>query len=415
MSVLGQFQFRRDLPANWTAQNPILLDGEMGIERGTGLFKLGDGVTPWNSLPYGGLIGSPGEASVTAVGATTVVNPNVNPSVTDADPGPDADLRFNLPRAVQFSAISATSLPSSQVAGVNVTGTQEGDVELEFLIPIGAKGWSPVLSNVADGERRVLRLVDWVGGEGTKPAVPTDNYIGAAGFTNLAGATDIRGGVGQTGPAVPLSNTPPGAVGTASAGDSAEASRANHTHAGVTSVSVNGGAAQQGAVVLSVPSFVKGRLAANTTTNATAATAAVAIFTVAIPPGQAAHISANVASTTNATTVGSGIGIRLAQGAGANAAAQGGWSAQVGSAPAAGLAQFFDGDIITAAAGATSSASVVNTVGSATAGTPVGAVLLADIHNPSSNATATASVIIHAEAAGTMAAFAGSAFTAVVG
>jgi hypothetical protein len=105
----------------------------------------------------------------------------------------------------------------------------------------------------------------------------------------------------------------------------------------------------------------------------------------------------------------------LAQGAGASAAAQGAWSAIVGSAPAAGAADFFDGDIITAAAGATSSASVVNTVGSATASTPVGAVLFANIDNPATNATATASIIIHAEAAGTMAAFAGSAFNAVVG
>jgi hypothetical protein len=63
----------------------------------------------------------------------------------------------------------------------------------------GTNGWSPVLANQTDGERRVLRLIDWTGGTGTKPVVPTDNYIGATGFTNLTNATDIRGATGASG------------------------------------------------------------------------------------------------------------------------------------------------------------------------------------------------------------------------
>ncbi len=45
-------QFRRDTAANWTAVNPILLQGEPGYEYDTGRFKVGDGVTPWASLAY---------------------------------------------------------------------------------------------------------------------------------------------------------------------------------------------------------------------------------------------------------------------------------------------------------------------------------------------------------------------------
>lgn len=43
---------RNDLAANWTTNNPVLLTGELGIENDTGYFKIGDGATTWNDLPY---------------------------------------------------------------------------------------------------------------------------------------------------------------------------------------------------------------------------------------------------------------------------------------------------------------------------------------------------------------------------
>lgn len=51
MSVI-QFQFRRDTSANWTSNNPTLLQGEFGLETNTLAVKLGDGSTAWNSLAY---------------------------------------------------------------------------------------------------------------------------------------------------------------------------------------------------------------------------------------------------------------------------------------------------------------------------------------------------------------------------
>lgn len=43
---------RRDLSTKWSSVNPILLDGEMGIEKDTRKFKIGNGTTAWNDLPY---------------------------------------------------------------------------------------------------------------------------------------------------------------------------------------------------------------------------------------------------------------------------------------------------------------------------------------------------------------------------
>ena len=45
-------QFRRDTAANWAAVNPVLAQGELGVETDTGKAKVGDGATAWAGLPY---------------------------------------------------------------------------------------------------------------------------------------------------------------------------------------------------------------------------------------------------------------------------------------------------------------------------------------------------------------------------
>lgn len=45
-------KFRRATAARWTAENPILDEGEPGIEINTGRLKVGDGVTRWQDLKY---------------------------------------------------------------------------------------------------------------------------------------------------------------------------------------------------------------------------------------------------------------------------------------------------------------------------------------------------------------------------
>ena len=47
-------QMRRGSASSWTTYNPILAEGEFGFETDTLRFKLGDGLTHWNSLMYSG-------------------------------------------------------------------------------------------------------------------------------------------------------------------------------------------------------------------------------------------------------------------------------------------------------------------------------------------------------------------------
>ena len=44
----------------------------------------------------------------------------------------------------------------------------------------GDNGWTPVLAGEADGVRTLIKVVDWTGGEGTKPQ--TGMYLGTTGY-----------------------------------------------------------------------------------------------------------------------------------------------------------------------------------------------------------------------------------------
>ena len=51
-SVNATVLLRNGLAAEWTLRNPVLMRGEMGVEMDTGLLKIGNGTSAFNSLPY---------------------------------------------------------------------------------------------------------------------------------------------------------------------------------------------------------------------------------------------------------------------------------------------------------------------------------------------------------------------------
>lgn len=48
--------------------------------------------------------------------------------------------------------------------------------------PTGSNGWTPMFAGEADGTRTLLKVVDWSGGKGAKPAL---GYVGGTGATAL--------------------------------------------------------------------------------------------------------------------------------------------------------------------------------------------------------------------------------------
>jgi hypothetical protein len=98
--MANRIQLRRGTAAEWTAANPVLGDGEPGVEKDTGKVKYGNGVAAWAALPYASagpqgpagvasdtsvkdLITTPGSQTATALSATIldkVATDAANPS-----------------------------------------------------------------------------------------------------------------------------------------------------------------------------------------------------------------------------------------------------------------------------------------------------------------------------------------------
>jgi hypothetical protein len=70
-----KLQLRRDTSANWSASNPVLAEGEIGIDTTLRSSKIGDGSTAWDSLPYGLTQSAPG------------LRYQFSTTTTDSDPG----------------------------------------------------------------------------------------------------------------------------------------------------------------------------------------------------------------------------------------------------------------------------------------------------------------------------------------
>lgn len=88
-----QIQLRRDTAANWTSVNPVLAEGEQGLELDTGKRKTGNGSDAWTDLPYdaGGTGGAPdAHAASHATGGSDPITPAAIGAATAAQ-GAKAD------------------------------------------------------------------------------------------------------------------------------------------------------------------------------------------------------------------------------------------------------------------------------------------------------------------------------------
>lgn len=144
-----------------------------------------------------------------------------------------------------------------------------------------------------------------------------------------------------------------------------------------------------------------------TQANSTVTPAVLTGFTFTIPPGKTALIDAILIFQAAATTTGGALGIRVAQGAGANANAVGAWNIDVALSGAAAATSLTDGDVYNVAAGANGLGEVLGTAVSATA-TNHYAIGKAIVKNNSTNVNTTVTIEFRSEVAG-------SAVTAQIG
>lgn len=74
-----QIQLRRGDSADWTATNPILAEGEVGVELDTLKLKVGNGIDNWNSLVY---FGAGGSVTSVAMSVPTGLQVSGSPIIT---------------------------------------------------------------------------------------------------------------------------------------------------------------------------------------------------------------------------------------------------------------------------------------------------------------------------------------------
>jgi hypothetical protein len=108
-----QIQLRRGTASQWSTSNPILAQGEMGLETDTGRFKVGDGINGWNALAYSsGPTGPQGPTGVKGSQGNYGLNPIFSRQGTLVVQ--TGEQRFYVERAGTLTSVRATvGTPSS--------------------------------------------------------------------------------------------------------------------------------------------------------------------------------------------------------------------------------------------------------------------------------------------------------------
>lgn len=117
---MTHIQQRRGTSVLWTSTNPVMYDGEAGHETDTGRWKLGDGVTAWNALPYkagvDSVAGKTGEVEL-VVEDVDGAAPLVSPAFTGGPTAPTPATSDN------DTSIATTAYVKNQLNNTALTGT----------------------------------------------------------------------------------------------------------------------------------------------------------------------------------------------------------------------------------------------------------------------------------------------------
>ena len=128
-----QIQLRRGTASQWTSANPILAEGEMGVELDTGKWKFGNGTSTWSILSYGSgaalLDADKGDITVSGTGTVWTI-----------DTG-----------AVTYAKMQAAST-SSRVLGASSTSTTIQELTLGTGLSLSGTTLSATGATVANGD-----------------------------------------------------------------------------------------------------------------------------------------------------------------------------------------------------------------------------------------------------------------------
>jgi hypothetical protein len=148
-------QLRRDTAANWTADNPVLNQGELGVETDTDKGKIGDGATAWNSLGYWAPTGGSG-AVVSVFGRTGAV------AAVSGD--------YTVAEVTGAAPLASPTLTGAPEAPTVSPGDSSAKIATTAFVAaaVGGGGGGGGVATVTAGDASIV-----VGGTGTSPTIET--------------------------------------------------------------------------------------------------------------------------------------------------------------------------------------------------------------------------------------------------
>ena len=168
-----KIQFRRDTTANWQTYNTVLASAEPGFDTNSRLFKLGDGATPWNTLPYANL------PDPSLAGGRLAINQGV--PVTAPNPG-----FFNpTPPSILYYVPYKSNLITLWTNGIGWRTRAFDTTTAVSLVGLPGNTNYDVFASDVSGSVQ-LSLVAW-GDNWTRAAIPAYPQCGTAGIIRHQG------------------------------------------------------------------------------------------------------------------------------------------------------------------------------------------------------------------------------------
>jgi len=190
-TIPARIVIRRDTAANWTAANPVLLQGEWGFETDARKLKIGDGATAWSALSYFST-GSGG-------GGNTILSGSGAPSSALGVNGDiyldTAATRLYGPKTAGAWGSGVALIGAPGANGANGTNGTAATVSVG-TVTTGAAGSSATVTNTGTSSAAVLAFAIPRGDAGTNGTNGTNGANGTA--ATVAVGTVTTGAAGTS-------------------------------------------------------------------------------------------------------------------------------------------------------------------------------------------------------------------------
>ena len=199
-----KFQFRRDTATNWGNVNPVLDEGEMGLDTTNNNFKIGDGSTAWSSLSW--FAGGSGVTDLsigTKTGTTLDINSSTGtnatiPASTTTYAGLMTEAQFDKLDGIEASANNYVHPSSDGNLHVPATSTTNNGKVLTAGATAGSLSWTTIsgTTNLSVGTKTSTTL-DINSSSGTNVTIPASSST-EAGLMTSTQYTSLSNAVSTT-------------------------------------------------------------------------------------------------------------------------------------------------------------------------------------------------------------------------